>query len=213
MALRSVLQWHLAISKHIGHVEGTFRGFQKWEYPNSWMVLMEDPIEMDDMGVPPWLRKPLFGECWKPKEDLLRTIRTRCWKDPPWPWQEVAGIIHWFHYKQPLDLGIAWRYGDRWACLKIRDTCKIRIFMGNMPVFSKDLVSSHSNKNQSNPSVRLDFRDPFMSCEVQPISSEYNDRPNTSTKLGLNIEKKSISDVKKLPMSLYQPVNSASKSM
>ena len=42
-----------------------FGGFLKWGYPfiAGWFV-MEHPIEMDDLVVPPWLRKPPFNPCW-----------------------------------------------------------------------------------------------------------------------------------------------------
>ena len=30
-----------------------------WGYPNSWMIFwVENPFEIDDLGVPPWIRKP-----------------------------------------------------------------------------------------------------------------------------------------------------------
>ena len=37
-----------------------FGGFLKWGYPNSWMVFFmgQSHLEMDDLGVPLWLRNP-----------------------------------------------------------------------------------------------------------------------------------------------------------
>jgi len=40
-------------------------GFPKWGYPNSWMVDYGKSDEnIDDLGLPPWLRNPHSSCCW-----------------------------------------------------------------------------------------------------------------------------------------------------
>ena len=52
----------MKVTKLGNHEIGTFGGFHKWGYPEMDGLLRENPIEMDDLGVPPFRETSIY-EC------------------------------------------------------------------------------------------------------------------------------------------------------
>ena len=42
--------------------QGSFGGVLKWGVAQNGWFTREDPIEMDDLGVPPFMETPIFGD-------------------------------------------------------------------------------------------------------------------------------------------------------
>ena len=79
--------------KHMG-------GFHKWGYTHSWMVyLRENPVEMDDLGVPPFQEPPIENS-WKV---MLKTSHWD-WSSLP-PKRRVPSPRSCFPHLQPILLG------------------------------------------------------------------------------------------------------------
>ena len=54
-----------------GFFSNTYGGFHKWGYPNSWMVYKgKSHLEMDEMGVPPFMETPILRKNVLPLREL-----------------------------------------------------------------------------------------------------------------------------------------------
>ena len=78
-------------SKFVGSFYG---GFHTWGYPNSWIVFIrENPIEMDDLGVPPCVETTILLIV---PEDPRATPSPEWWRAWHWEAWKMQRTWRWF---------------------------------------------------------------------------------------------------------------------